>query len=186
MARRGAKRKLAHREKNGRAQRPPKATVEQIAEADREARLAETRMVRMQPHRKPFEKPDEQMLATALGRFVRYYRLRDEFYHGGLEYAKKINRIRAWYGAPRDPGEHQFGSSDSGGATLEMVRAWECRIAEIERSIERIGDRALPLVKAITLDDQYILRIGEHHLLVEGLRELAIAVGCYDPRDARQ
>ena len=183
MARRGAKRKLVKREPNGRPQRL--TTLAQIEAADRQAREAEKTTVKNQPHRRCADDPASDLLHSPLGRFVKAFGLRTEFYDGGNRYASKKNKIRAFYASPREPGEHQSGGS-GGGTTLAQVRGWECEVKGIEDCVARVHDDALKLVQGIVLDGTFMLRLHQQHILIAGLRELAIAVGTYDPRDEKK
>ncbi len=183
MARRGAKRKLVKREPNGRPQRL--TTLAQIEAADRASRETEMSLVKTQPHRKDAKDPASDLLHSPLGRFITAFGLRHEFYDGGNKYASKKNRIRAFYATPREPGAHQSGSS-SGGTTLAQVREWEAEVKKIEDCVARVHDDALKLVQGIVLDGTFMLRIHQQHILTAGLRELAIAVGSYNPREEKR
>jgi hypothetical protein len=70
----------AHREPNGRKQRP---TIEALKAIERETRLKERKVVLSQPHRQGY--PDDQKAGTVFGRFCLANKLADDLYEAGEE-----------------------------------------------------------------------------------------------------
>lgn len=105
------------REPNGRRQRESTAQ-ERLNEINRQEAEAEMSLVRSQPHRQGSASP---LAESALGRFVLLYKLDEQLFHAGIEYARVRGMWLAAIGAPRD--ERHGGS----GRDLPMETVWKWR-----------------------------------------------------------
>lgn len=94
------------REASGRAQRP---TAEQLREIDRKVRLKERRQVMGQPHRNG---ADDPRCENPFGRFCIRFKLAEELYDAGEEYARLWRKWRLARGLPSMDGVFGEGSGE--------------------------------------------------------------------------
>ena len=85
------------REKNGRKQRP---TMQQLAAADRDQRMAETFHAHRQPHRRDLPDPGTPMAFSALGRLCARMKWRQEYFIAGEMYGTACDDWRIAKGLP--------------------------------------------------------------------------------------
>lgn len=172
MARRGPKRKMVHREPNGKPQRP--SVAQRQNDANARAALIVKNVVLGQPHRNGSEAKE---CATALGRF--WLRLKTDnkvIYQAGEHYAGLVRRWRAAHGmVSAQAPEETFGTGE--GPAWATVQGWLRDIRKIEAALDRAGCVIRFAVNRLVIDDRDpIDRQAEQDALV-GLRIIALEVG---------
>jgi hypothetical protein len=160
-SRRGRKRALVQREKNG---RPSRAFRAQPCETMDSVVLA-------QPHRRGNADP---RCASVFGRFCLRLKLRSELGDAGEEYAATVKRWRAAKGIPT-PFHNEASGSGRGAADL-TVATWQRQMLAMERAMMDAGLKALLAVKQLTLDGNE-LAMDQDAAGVEGLMALAVHLG---------
>jgi hypothetical protein len=157
--RRGRKRAVVQREKNGRASRAlkPREAIEAVVLA--------------QPHRRGNADP---RCASVFGRFCLRLKLRAELNDAGEEYAATVKRWRAAKGIPTP--FHNEATGSGRGAADPTVAAWQRQMLAMERAMMDAGLKALLAVKQLTLDGNE-LAMDQDAAGVEGLMALAVHLG---------
>lgn len=176
MARAGRARKAGARERNGRIQRP--TTVAQIEAAEAEQRRHEMSVVLAQPHRRGDE---DQLCASALGRFVKAHGLRRELYDAGEQYANLKRQWLAFFGAPMP--DRLSGSGT--GVTLATAQEWGRRLDALEIAVATAapagyGLAVLEYVRSMAVDGIDPAAGSPIGAIERGLLGLAIELGRID------
>jgi hypothetical protein len=112
--------------------RQPNGQLKRPTRDEREAN--QLRVILNQPHRRGKDNPTDQKYESAFGRFCVRNKLREEIYTAGNQYAAKIRRIQAAWGAPTDL---RLGEGGKGGEgpLLEAVRKLEVEMEAVKSRI---------------------------------------------------
>jgi hypothetical protein len=164
MGRRGRKRKIVHREGNGRAKRSQEVKV-----------IAETTVLG-QPHRRG---NTDQRCATVFGQFCLAQRLHRNLYLAGEEYAGVTRRWRSAKGIPTP--YHNEAAGTGRGPSDETVQTLTRRMVEMEQAMMGAGVKALLAVKQLTLDGNP-LGMDQDSAAVDGLMALGVHLGMMSAR----
>ena len=162
----GRKRKLGHREPNGRLKR--------ILEADRDKRvqIAEMVTVLSQPHR---QGDTHQYQESPLGRLVRRNGLRTELYDAGIEYG---GLVRQFYAAKGIPQPSSDGGGSGKGVSPEKALRLKEELERLERPMKRESIWGFSALRKLTVHEQEIMAVLEPdairvlYLLAQMLRKL--------------
>lgn len=144
MTRPGRKRKVGHREPNGRLQR--------MLDVDRERRLlaGETITVLMQPHRRGDTDPRRE---SPLGRFCLRNKLGREMYDTGIEYGGLVRQFFAAKGIPQPSSD---GGGTGRGVSPEKAVKLKEELERLEKPIKRSNPVGFSAVRKLTVHEQEI------------------------------
>jgi hypothetical protein len=147
------------REPNGRIKRP---TLAQLAEVERNARLAEIAFVLGQPHRRYAKAPEDVNLITALGRYADRTGLPKDHLQAGLDYRELWRKSfvrQDIEGVYRDPSQGPLGgppSADDEARYAERTRIVVAARVSAEHAALRRDGTAFAAMRHLVIDDQDI------------------------------